>query len=432
MALHSKSDREIRGQWEDGCVSSTCRFCKCELRHTMIDLGLSPVSNHFREASTIGLEGQTYYPLKAMVCSNCWLVQLTDVQTPPHFTADYVYFSSHSKSWLDHARRYADQIRERVVLTPSSLVVELASNDGYLLQYFKRAGISVLGIDPTANTAEFARREHGIETIVDFFGESLASQLQTQGIGADLVVGNNVLAHVPDPNDFIAGIARILKPLGTVTLEFPHLLKMLSLCQFDTIYHEHFSYLSLLAVERMLGVHGLAVYGVEELPTHGGSLRVYAAHEGSAIGDEALAAERDKVRQDEADAELSDIRTYSELGSEAARRKMDLLDFLISAKREGKRVLGYGAPAKGNTLLNYCGIGPELLEYTVDVSPLKQGRYLPGVNVPVRSPDVLLADRPDYILILPWNLREEIAKQLSVARDWGGRFVVAIPKIEIF
>jgi hypothetical protein len=249
---------------------------------------------------------------------------------------------------------------------------------------------------------------------------------------ADLVVGNNVLAHVPDPNDFIAGIAGILKPSGTLTLEFPHLLQMLSFCQFDTIYHEHFSYLSLLAVERMLGAHGLAVYGVEELPTHGGSLRVYAAHDDSTIKDETLAAGRDKVRLDEADAELNDISTYSDFGNEAVNRKMDLLDFLITAKREGKRVLGYGAPAKGNTLLNYCGIGPELLEYTVDVSPLKQGRYLPGVNLPVWSPDVLLADRPDYILILPWNLREEIATQLSVARDWGARFVVAIPKIEIF
>jgi len=413
-------------------MTSLCRFCRAPLEHGVVDLGLSPVSNHFRSRENVGRKGQTFYPLAVMVCDRCWLVQLSDVETPPHFTDDYVYFSSHSTSWLGHARRFAEDMTERLALGPKSLVVELASNDGYLLQYFKQAGVPVIGVEPSANTAEFARAQHGIESIVDFFSEELATRLRAKGVQGDLIVGNNVLAHVPDINDFAAGIPILLKSGGTVTFEFPHLLRMLSHCQFDTIYHEHFSYLSLMAVERVFAAQGLIVYGVEELPTHGGSLRVYAAHADSGIEDETLAAGRDKVRQDEANADLNDVRTYANFGGEVARRKMDLLDFLITAKREGKRVLGYGAPAKGNTLLNYCGVGPELLEYTVDVSPHKQGRYLPGVNLPVRSPADLLADRPDYVLILPWNLRDEISAQLSAVRDWGALFVVAIPQIEIF
>ena len=413
-------------------MTDSCRFCARPLEHTMVDLGQSPVSNHFRDAETVDREGQTFYPLKTLICGHCWLVQLGHVETPPHFTEDYVYFSSHSESWLEHARVYAQDMARRLSLGPDSLVVELASNDGYLLQYFKRAGIPVLGVDPTANTAEFARREHGIETVVDFFGAQVARELAGKGVAADLVAGNNVLAHVPDPNDFIAGVPLILKLSGTLTFEFPHLLKMIEACQFDTIYHEHFSYLSLLAVEGMLAAHGLAVYGVEELPTHGGSLRVYAAHAASEVADESLAAGRDKVRRDEREAGLADLASYANFGAEVVRRKADLLEFLIRARGEGKRVLGYGAPAKGNTLLNYCGIGPEFLEYTVDVSPQKQSKYLPGVNIPVRSPEALLADRPDYILILPRNLRDEIAGQLAPAREWGARLVVAIPHLEIF
>lgn len=413
-------------------MTSQCRFCRAPLEHDVLDLGLSPVSNDFRSPETMGREGQTFYPLTVMVCDRCWLVQLSDVQTPPHFTDDYVYFSSNSTSWLDHARHYAERMIERLSLSATSLVVELASNDGYLLQYFKRAGVPVLGVEPTANTAKFAKSKHGIESIVDFFGTELATSLRDRGIQADLIAGNNVLAHVPDINDFVAGVPILLKPGGTVTFEFPHLLKMLSLCQYDTIYHEHFSYLSLLAVEKIFAAHGLMVYGVEEIATHGGSLRVYAAHRDSGIADATLAAGRDKVRADEAAAGLDQRETYASFGAEVAGRKMDLLSFLIAANREGKSVLGYGAPAKGNTMLNYCGIGPELLAYTVDRSPQKQGKYLPGVNIQVRGIEALGADRPDFILILPWNLRDEIEAQLSFARDWGAKFVVAIPQIEVF
>ena len=413
-------------------MTSQCRFCSHELVIPFADLGLSPVSNHFRPAESVDQLGQTFYPLKAMVCGNCWLVQLTDVETPAHFTADYAYFSSHSRSWLDHAARYAEKMTGALGLGSGSLVVELASNDGYLLQYFKRSGVPVLGIDPTENTARAAKERHGIDTVVDFFGLGLAEKLRAQGLAADLVCGNNVLAHVPDPGDFIAGVPLILKPSGTLTFEFPHLLRMIEHCQFDTIYHEHFSYLSLRVVETMLGAHGLEVYGVEELETHGGSLRVFARHAGAEVDDPVLAQGRDKVRRDEEAAGLGSAETYQVFAREIVTRKLDLLDFLITAKREGKRVLGYGAPAKGNTMLNYCGVGPELLEFTVDMSPQKQGTYLPGLNVPVREPEALLAERPDYILILPWNLREEISQQLAEARGWGARFVVAIPRLELF
>lgn len=413
-------------------MTSLCRFCRTALEHGVVDLGLSPISNQFRTPESVGRDGQTFYPLAVMVCDHCWLVQLSDVETPPHFTDDYVYFSSHSTSWLNHARRYAEEMTGRLALGPESLVVELASNDGYLLQYIKQAGVPVLGVEPSANTAEYARTKHGIDSIVDFFSAELAADLRAKGVQADLIVGNNVLAHVPDINDFVRGIPILLKPSGTVTFEFPHLLKMLTLCQFDTIYHEHFSYLSLLAVEKVLAAYGLRVYGVEELPTHGGSLRVYAAHQGGGIADAALAAGRDKVRDDEAAAGLDRTETYSGFGAEVAQRKMDLLSFLVTAKREGKKVLGYGAPAKGNTMLNYCGIGPELLAYTTDRSPHKKGKYLPGVNLPVLGIEALEADQPDYIIILPWNLRDEIAEQLSLARTWGAKFVVAIPRIEIF
>ncbi|HKE94846.1 MAG TPA: class I SAM-dependent methyltransferase [Povalibacter sp.] len=413
-------------------MSGGCRFCRAPLTRTVLDLGLSPISNQFRSADRVLNDGQTFYPLTVMVCERCWLVQLTNVETPPHFTDEYVYFSSHSTSWLEHARRYAQSMIQRLALDSQSLVVEIASNDGYLLKNFRQAGIRVLGVEPTANTAEHARAQHGIESIVDFFGARLGNELARKGYRADLICGNNVLAHVPDINDFVAGIPPLLKPGGTVTFEFPHVLRMLSDCQFDTIYHEHFSYLSLVAVEQVFGAHGLEVYGVEQLGTHGGSLRVYAAHAGSDLRDAALAAGRDQVRHQERAAGLNCVDTYARFGDEVIRRKLDLLEFLIAAKRDGKKVIGYGAPAKGNTLLNYCGIGPELVAYTVDRSPAKQGKYLPGVNLPVRTPEDLVADRPDFILILPWNLREEIAGQLAAAREWGAKFVVAIPEVQVF
>lgn len=413
-------------------MTETCRFCEAELSTTVADLGLTPISNELRDMRNGAKRGQTFYPLKAMVCHQCWLVQLTRVETTEHFTEDYVYFSSFSESWLRHSQEYARVMIAAMGLDRNSLVIELASNDGYLLQYFKQAGVPVLGIDPTANTAREAKEKHGIETVIDFFGLSLAQRLAAEGVAADLIAANNVLAHVPDPKDFIGGVPHILKPTGTFTVEFPHLLRMLESCQYDTIYHEHFSYLSLLSVERMLAAFGLEVYGVEELPTHGGSLRVHTCHKGAGLGSPELAKGLDKVRRDEQDASLDRDETYRSFAGEVELRKVELLDFLIEARRSGKTVLGYGAPAKASTMLNYCGVGPELLPFTVDRSPHKQGHYLPGVNIPILRPERLVEAKPDYILVLPWNLRDEIANQLSVARDWGARFVVAIPRIETF
>ncbi len=413
-------------------MTETCRFCSAELTTTVADLGLMPVSNALRDIGGARGHGQTFYPLVAMVCEHCWLVQLTRVDTPEHFTQDYVYFSSFSESWLRHARDYAETMIAAHDLNDRSLVVELASNDGYLLQYFKQAGIGVLGIDPTANTAQQAKDKHDIDTVVDFFGTALGEKLRGDGVAADLIAANNVLAHVPDLKDFLGGVPAILKPGGTFTIEFPHLLRMLESCQFDTIYHEHFSYLSLLTVERMLHSVGMEVYGVEELATHGGSLRVHAGHAGAGVANAALATGRDRVRHAEAEARLDHAATYRGFAGEVAQRKIDLLAFLIAAKRDGKTVAGYGAPAKGSTMLNYCGVGPELLPFTVDRSPHKQGHFLPGINIPILPVEHLMAARPDYILILPWNLREEIAGQLVEAREWGARFVTAIPEIDIF
>ncbi len=420
------------GKVGGGHLTNTCRFCSAELSTVVADLGMSPVSNDLRDMRDGAGRGQTFYPLKAMVCEACWLVQLTRVETSEHFTDGYVYFSSFSESWLRHSREYARAMITAHSLDGDSLVVELASNDGYLLQYFKQSQIPVLGIDPTANTARAAEAKHGIETVVDFFSVSLGEKLASKGVAADLIVANNVLAHVPDPKDFLGGVSLILKAQGTFTIEFPHVLRMLESCQFDTIYHEHFSYLSLLTVERMLGRFGLEVYGVEELPTHGGSLRVHASHSGAGLWDAGLAAGHEKVRLSEKDAGLGSADTYRGFAKQVEQRKVELLEFLIEAKRGGKKVLGYGAPAKGSTMLNYCGVGPELLAFTVDLSPHKQDHYFPGVNIPILPPEALIEAKPDYILILPWNLRDEISEQLSVTREWGARFVVAVPQIEVF
>jgi len=413
-------------------MPSRCRFCNTPLEHVVADLGLSPVSNEFRTTQQAAHEGQTFYPLTAMVCDNCWLVQLTEVTTPPHFKEDYAYFSSYSTSWLAHAERYSVEMCSRLNLNSESLVVELASNDGYLLQYFKRAGVGVLGVEPSANVAAHAKDHHGIDSIVEFFGRALGEKLGRGGISADLIAGNNVLAHVPDINDFVAGVPEILAPHGTVTFEFPHLLQMLTFGQFDTIYHEHFSYLSLQAVETILSAHGLTVYGVQELTTHGGSLRVFARHSEAKIEDSELAAGLAKVRADEARFGLDQVDSYRQFAALPAQCKAELVHFLIDLKRSGKTVCGYGAPAKGNTMLNYCGIGPELLPFTTDLSPQKQGMVLPGQSIPVYAPDAIAQEKPDYILILPWNLRDEIAAQLDYARGWGAKFVVAVPKLEVF
>lgn len=411
---------------------SHCRFCQTPLHESVANLGLSPISNHFRPIQTAGAEGQTFYPLHAMVCTNCWLVQLSEVDTPAHFDESYVYFSSYSASWLKHSQTYAEQMIEKLDLGSESLVVEVASNDGYLMQFFDRAGVPVLGIEPSGNVAEEARSKRGIETIVEFFGCECAEKQVAKGKIADLITANNVMAHVPDINDFIAGFKILLRKGGTITIEFPHLLRTLEQCQFDTIYHEHFSYFSLGAAEAILAAHGLKLYGVEELSTHGGSLRIYAGHEDSCPSDKRLHEALKKVRADENVAGLETLAPYVAFGKAMEQRKTEFLSFLIESKNAGKSVVGYGAPAKGNTMLNYCGVGPELLQYTVDMSPHKQDQYLPGLNIPVYATERITQDRPDYVVILPWNLREEISGQLAHIRDWGGRFVVAIPQLEIF
>lgn len=370
---------------------------------------------------------EPFFPLHAFVCDDCLLVQLEEFETAENIFSDYLYFSSYSASWLEHCREYAAQMTARLGLDHSSSVVEVASNDGYLLQYFRERGIGVLGIEPAANVAKVAI-EKGIPTEIAFFGSATAHRLVAAGKAADLVAANNVLAHVPDLNDFVAAFRIVLKPAGVATFEFPHLLRLIEQRQFDTIYHEHFSYFSLLAVTRIFARHGLAVFDVEELPTHGGSLRVFAGHAETAPrrserADAVLAAERK--------AGLDRPEGYGNFGEAVAEIKCRLLEFLIDARRRGKTVAGYGAPAKGNTLLNYCGIGRELLPYTVDLSPHKQGRYLPGVQIPIHGPDRIFETRPDYVLILPWNLKDEIRSQMAGIGEWGGRFVVAIPALTI-
>jgi 2-polyprenyl-3-methyl-5-hydroxy-6-metoxy-1,4-benzoquinol methylase len=347
---------------------------------------------------------EPFYPLHALVCEKCLLVQLDDYVAPEHIFSEYAYFSSYSDSWVEHARRYVEKVSERLRLGADSRVVEIASNDGYLLQHFVRRGVPVLGIEPAANIARVAIQK-GVPTVVRFFGVDTARDLLVEQGPADLIVGNNVLAHVPFINDFVGGLSVLLHPEGTVTMEFPHLVRLIEGNQFDTIYHEHFSYLSMISVQAIFRAHGLRVYDVEELPTHGGSLRIYACHS---------------------------LETYDRFGGRVAETKWNLLSFLIDARRAGKTIAGYGAPGKGNTLLNYCGIRTDFLEYTVDRNPYKHGKFLPGTHIPIHPPERIRETRPDYVLILPWNLRDEIAVQLEYIRDWGGRFVVPIPRVEVF
>lgn len=404
-----------------------CRFCAADLSRTFVDLGRSPLANSFLSVADLR-RMEPFYPLHAYVCDNCLLVQLEAYQSAEHIFSDYLYFSSYSRAWLQHCREYADLMTERYRLGPSSLVVEIASNDGYLLQYFKQRGIGVLGVEPAANVAQVAIGK-GIDTDIAFFGTATARRLVETGKKADVTAANNVLAHVPDLNDFVAGFKILLKPTGVATFEFPHLLQLIRHCQFDTIYHEHFSYLSLLVVDRIFAHHGLQAFDVEELPTHGGSLRVFVQHAETAPQ---RTPEFDAVIAAERAAGLHEPAGYLGFGTAVAEVKCRLLEFLLQLRREGKTIAGYGAPAKGNTLLNYCGIGPELLPYTVDLSPHKQGRYLPGVQIPIYEPQRIFDTRPDYVLILPWNLKEEIATQMAPIRDWGGRFAVAVPTLTVF
>ena len=403
----------------------SCRFCGHPLTHLFADLGMSPLSNaYIRPQQLRSMEA--FYPLTAYVCDDCFLVQVPEVEKPERIFSDYAYFASYSDTWLAHARAYCAAMRERLGLGSRSQVIEIASNDGYLLQYFHEAGIPALGIEPAANVAAVARQK-GIETLVKFFGVATATELAAAGRRADLLLGNNVLAHVPDINDFVAGLAVAVKPGGTITMEFSHLMQLMRGNQFDTIYHEHFSYLSLLAVRRIFARHGLDIVDVDELPTHGGSLRIYARH----VGESPRSPRVEVLERREREFGLDRLETYARFVGQVRQTKRALLDFLLRAKEEGKSIVGYGAPAKGNTLLNYCGVRTDFLDYTVDRSPHKQGLFLPGTRIPIHAPEKIAETRPDYVLILPWNIREEIIEQMAHIRSWGGRFVVPIPRLEV-
>lgn len=407
---------------------SCCRFCDSPLEVTFADLGMSPLSNAFVRPENVQ-RMEAFYPLHAYVCGKCFLVQLEEFESPANIFQDYVYFSSYSESWLKHCEAFTQTMKSRFALGEKSLVVELASNDGYLLQYFKAAGVPVLGIEPAANVAKVAQ-EKGIPTEVMFFGRKTATELRSRGTTADMVVGNNVLAHVPDINGFVAGMKTILKSDGVISMEFPHLLRLIEENQFDTIYHEHFSYLSFLAVEQVFAKQGLVLFDVEQLPTHGGSLRIFGRH--AEDGSKPVTARVQEMKKLEADAGLGDLATYRSFAAKVKETKNNLLSFLIQAKRDGRTVAGYGAAAKGNTLLNYCGIREDYLEYVVDKSPHKQGLLLPGTHIRVEAPERLRETRPDYVVILPWNLRREIAEQIAYVREWGGKLVVPIPSLEVF
>lgn len=404
-----------------------CRFCQAPLQDVFVDLGSAPPSNAFLQAGDLNA-AETWFPLKLYTCSKCHLVQVDEVQSHDAlFSSDYVYFSSYSRSWLSHAERFVAHAVERLQLGADSLVVEIASNDGYLLQYVKARGIPCVGIEPTAGTAAVAR-ERGVETVEKFFGESMALTFVQERRQANLVVANNVLAHVPDINDFVSGLATILAPEGTVTVEFPHLLQLVRQRQFDTIYHEHFSYFSFHTVQRIFAAHGLRIRDVEELPTHGGSLRLWACLAGASHPEAPAVA---ALLATEATAGMQDMEWYSGFQPVADGIKNDFLSFLLNCKRRGACVVGYGAAAKGNTLLNYAGVRPDLLGYVVDASPHKRDRYLPGSRIPVVAEPRIRETRPDFVVILPWNLREEVAGQLAYVREWGGRFVTAVPELQV-
>ncbi len=405
-----------------------CRFCESPLTDVLADLGMSPLANSYVTEDNLS-RMEPFYPLRAYVCSQCMLVQLEEFETPADMFSDYAYFSSYSSSWLEHAQRYAHEMVSRFGLGAQSQVIEIASNDGYLLQYFKALGIPVLGIEPAQNVAR-AAEEKGVPTRCIFFGEQTAQQMAQEGLQADLLIGNNVFAHVPNLHSFTAGLKVALKPDGVITLEFPHLLNLMEETQFDTIYHEHFSYFSLFVVEQVLERYGLSVFDVEELPTHGGSLRVYGKHRES--GRHAVTSRVARVLEKERAYGMDNLDTYRNFAEKVKNAKCDLLEFLVGTRKKGATVLGYGAPAKGNTLLNYCGIGREFLPFTVDRNPHKQGTYLPGTHIPILAPEALASSKPDYVLILPWNLKEEIMQQMACVRGWGGRFVVAIPSLRVF
>ena len=407
---------------------ASCLFCAAPLRHTFVDLGMSPLCESFLTAEQVN-QMEPFYPLHVWVCERCFLVQVEQYVRPETIFTEYAYFSSYSDSWLAHARAYVEMISERLALGAGSRVIELGSNDGYLLQFFVAKGIPVLGVDPAKNVAERAIAR-GVPTITKLFGRETARELLDGGTQADLVCGANVLAQVPDVNDFVAGITLLLKPGGIVTIEFPHLMRLMAGNQFDTIYHEHCSYFSFLTAERIFAAHGLTLFDVEELPTHGGSLRIYARHAVDAT--RPISERAAKLRDRELAAGLDRLETYASFTEQVHETKRRLLEFLIAARRKGERLAGYGAPGKGNTLLNYCGIRTDFLEYTVDRNPYKHGRFLPGTHIPIFPPERIQETRPDYVLILPWNLKDEIMEQLAGIRAWGGQFVVPIPDVKVY
>ena len=413
---------EIPSVARRGCLS-----CGTALQHTFVDLGMSPLCESYVPKERLN-EAEPFYPLHVYVCDQCFLVQLEEYVSPEAIFTEYAYFSSYADSWVEHMRRYADMITQRLSLTRDSLVVEVASNDGYLLQHFVEKGIPVLGVEPAANVARVATAK-GIPTLVQFFGEETAREMVAGGLRADLICGANVLAQVPRPNDFVQGLQLLLKPGGVVTIEFPHLLRLMAENQFDTIYHEHFSYFSFLSAERIFAAQGLTVFDVEELPTHGGSLRLYARHAEDTA--RPVTSRARELRQREIEAGIWRLETYARFGEQVKETKRRLLEFLIEVKRHGKTVVGYGAPGKGNTLLNYCGVRTDFIDFTVDRSPYKQGKFLPGTRIPIHHPDRIRETKPDYVLILPWNFKDEIVEQMAFIRDWGGRFVVPIPEASI-
>ena len=406
-------------------VPHNCRFCATPLIDSFADLGQSPSANHYRKPEDLQ-KMEPFFPLHALVCRACFLVQLPAFQSPEDLFEDYAYFSSYASSWVAHAKRYADKMIPLLGLKTDSHVVEIASNDGYLLQHFKNSNIPVLGIEPAANVAQTALSQD-IPTDIAFFGVKTAKRLVAAGKTADLLLGNNVLAHVPDLNDFVAGLKLMLKPDGILTMEFPHLLNLIQLNQFDTIYHEHFSYFSAHTVQTIFKKHGLDIYDIEVLPTHGGSLRIFACHTGKKLPQTGLT----DILAQEKTAGLTSLQRYQAYAEQVKETKRTLLTFLIDQKRAGKTIAGYGAPAKGNTLLNYCGIGPDFIDYTVDRNPHKQRTYLPGTRIPVYAPEHILETKPDFVLILPWNLKDEIMQDMAEIRSWGGQFVTPIPHIEV-
>jgi SAM-dependent methyltransferase len=406
----------------------TCRFCDTPLEHMFADLGMSPLSNSYLKPDDLN-KMEPFYPLQAYVCGKCFLVQLDEYETPDNIFGDYAYFSSYSDYFLDHAKKYSQMMIERFGYNEKSFIVEIASNDGYLLKNFVGNSIPVLGIEPAANVAEYAE-SIGVPSLIRFFGRNLANELVIEGKRADLIIGNNVLAHVPDLNDFVAGLKILLKQDGVITMEFPHLLQLIDNNQFDTIYHEHFSYFSFITVEKVFAHHGFQLFDVDEIPTHGGSLRIYAKHHNDTTKEVVNSVQ--ELRRREERRGLNEMKIYNKFNENIKKTKRNILEFLIRVKNENKVIVGYGAPAKGNTLLNYCGIRNDFLEYTVDRSPHKQNTFLPGTRIPILSPDRIAETKPDYVLILAWNLKDEIIGQLGYIREWGGKFVTPIPEIKIF